>query len=135
MVERHEKEGTTDSPEYKQMVGIFFEKHVCKSPWPKVMETSFVAMMQHPTVYHTIVHDYGNTEVMVVSGSNSHNHDSYSAHQRCDGRSAGSLREAFFQRIPHVKWVQFSQRHMPFLEKEEDQTRYSQVVTDFLTCA
>jgi len=34
-IERHEKEGTTNSPEYEQleMVGIFFEKHVCKSPW------------------------------------------------------------------------------------------------------
>jgi hypothetical protein len=30
-----------------------------------------------------------------------------------------------------VKWAQFSQRHMPFLE--EDQARYFQVVADFLT--
>jgi hypothetical protein len=37
----------------------------------------------------------------------------------------------FFQRIPHVKWAQFSQRHMPFLE-EENQARYLQVVADFL---
>ncbi|KAG2063924.1 hypothetical protein BDR04DRAFT_1036723, partial [Suillus decipiens] len=35
-----------------------------------------------------------------------------------------------FHRIPHVKRVQFSQRHMPFLE--EDQARYLQVVADFL---
>jgi L-proline amide hydrolase len=53
-IEKHEKEGTTDSPEYQQMMGIFFEKHVCKTPWPKVMETSFAAMMQNHTVYHTM---------------------------------------------------------------------------------
>ncbi|KAG1784961.1 uncharacterized protein HD556DRAFT_1314628 [Suillus plorans] len=46
--ERHEKEGTTDSPGYNQMMGIFYEKHVCKTCWPKAMEAAFAVMMIGP---------------------------------------------------------------------------------------
>ncbi|KAG2086885.1 proline-specific peptidase [Suillus discolor] len=138
-IERHEKEGTTDSPEYEKMVGIFFEKHVCKSPWPKVMETSFAAMIQHPTVYHTMT---GPSEFTITGTLKS-----WSCLDQIHTITAptlltnGVMDEAqdvcvspFFQRIPHVKWAQFSQRHAPFLE-EEDQARYFQVVADFLTYA
>ncbi|KAG1861488.1 hypothetical protein C8R48DRAFT_762409 [Suillus tomentosus] len=53
-IETHKKEGTTDSPGYDLIVGVFYEKQVCKTCRPKVMETSFVVMMQHPTVYHAM---------------------------------------------------------------------------------
>ncbi|KAG2097494.1 proline-specific peptidase, partial [Suillus discolor] len=119
-IERHEKEGTTDSPEYQQMVGIFFEKHVCKSPWPKVMETSFAAMMQHPTVYHTMA---GPSEFTITGTLKSWSClDQIHTITTPTLLTNGVMDEAqdvcvspFFQRIPHVKWAQFSQRHMPFL--------------------
>ncbi|KAG1811966.1 proline-specific peptidase [Suillus variegatus] len=126
-IERHEKEGTTDR--------IFVEKHVCKSPWPKVMETSFAAMMQHPTVA-------GPSEFTITGTLKSWSClDQIHTITTPTLLTNGVMDEAqdvcvspFFQRIPHVKWAQFSQRHAPFLE-EEDQARYFQVVADFLTYA
>ncbi|KAG2052046.1 hypothetical protein BDR06DRAFT_958421 [Suillus hirtellus] len=115
------------------MVGIFFEKHVCKSPWPKVTETSFAAMMQHTTMYHTM---NGPSEFTITGMLKSWSClDQIHTITTPTLLTNGRLHESFFQRIPHVKWAQSLQRHMPFLEKEEDQTRYLQVVTDFLTCA
>ncbi|KAG1890028.1 hypothetical protein F4604DRAFT_1899087 [Suillus subluteus] len=82
-IEKHEKEGTTASPEYQRVVGIFYEKRVCKTPWPKESETSSAAMLQNPTVYHTMV---GPSEFTVT----------------------GTLK-SWHVCNPHVKWAQLSQ--------------------------
>ncbi|KAG2063926.1 proline-specific peptidase [Suillus decipiens] len=111
--------------------------HVCKTPWPKVMETSFAAMMQNPTVYHTMI---GPSEFTITGTLKSWScldqiHTITTPTLLTNGVSDEAQDvcvRPFFHRIPHVKWVQFSQRHMPFLE-EEDQARYFQVVADFLT--
>lgn len=138
-IEKHEKEGTTDSPEYQQAMGIFYEKHVCKTPWPKELEASFAAMLQNPTVYSTMV---GPSEFTITGTLKPWSClDQIHTITVPTLLTNGANDEAqdvcvspFFHKIPHVKWVQFSQRHMPFTE-EEDQERYFQVVADFLTQA
>ena len=51
---KHEREGTTDDPEYQNGSGVFYAKHVCQlDPWPEEMHASFAAMQADPTVYRT----------------------------------------------------------------------------------
>jgi L-proline amide hydrolase len=51
---RHENEGTTDSPEYEAAVRVYYDRHVCRVPWPDCVTRSFTLMAEDPTVYHTM---------------------------------------------------------------------------------
>ncbi len=52
---KHEKAGTTSSPDYAKAVRVFYERHLCRAkPWPEELDRSFAAMEQDPTVYHTM---------------------------------------------------------------------------------
>jgi L-proline amide hydrolase len=50
----HETAGTTDSPEYEQAVMRFYERHLCRIPFPDGLERSFAQLAEDPTVYHTM---------------------------------------------------------------------------------
>lgn len=51
---RHESAGTTDSAEYEQAVMVFYERHLCRIPFPDGLQRSFAQMGEDPTVYHTM---------------------------------------------------------------------------------
>jgi L-proline amide hydrolase len=51
---KHEEEGTTDSPEYEAAVRVYYDRHLCRVPWPECVERSFAQMAEDPTVYHTM---------------------------------------------------------------------------------
>lgn len=51
---RHERAGTTNSPEYEQAVMAFYERHVCRVPFPEALQRSFAQIAEDPTVYHTM---------------------------------------------------------------------------------
>jgi L-proline amide hydrolase len=52
---RHERDGTTDSPEYEQAVAVFYARHVCRiQPMPEAVARTFAAIAEDPTVYHTM---------------------------------------------------------------------------------
>jgi len=52
---RHERDGTTDSPEYEQAVAVFYARHVCRiQPMPDEVARTFAAIADDPTVYHTM---------------------------------------------------------------------------------
>ena len=51
---RHESAGTTDSQEYEQAVMVFYERHLCRIPFPDGLQRSFAQMDEDPTVYHTM---------------------------------------------------------------------------------
>jgi L-proline amide hydrolase len=53
-LERHEHAGTTDSQEYQQAVMVFYERHLCRIPFPEALQRSFAQMDEDPTVYHTM---------------------------------------------------------------------------------
>lgn len=54
-IEKHEREGSTDDPEYQKGMDIFYAKHVCQlTPWPEELNTSFSAMQADPVVYSTM---------------------------------------------------------------------------------
>jgi L-proline amide hydrolase len=53
-LERHEAAGTTDSPEYEQAVMRFYERHLCRIPFPDALQRTFDQLAEDPTVYHTM---------------------------------------------------------------------------------
>ena len=51
---KHEEAGTTDDPEYETAVRVFYDRHLCRVPWPDGLQRSFDQMATDPTVYHTM---------------------------------------------------------------------------------
>jgi len=51
---RHEEAGTTGSEEYAAATRVFYDRHVCRIPWPEEVARTFAAMDEDPTVYHTM---------------------------------------------------------------------------------
>ncbi len=51
---RHETAGTTDSEEYQQAMMRFYERHLCRIPFPDVLQRTFDKLAEDPTVYHTM---------------------------------------------------------------------------------
>ena len=51
---RHEAAGTTDSEEYEQGVMRFYERHLCRIPFPDGLQRTFAQLAEDPTVYHTM---------------------------------------------------------------------------------
>jgi L-proline amide hydrolase len=133
---RHERAGTTDSPEYVAAEKVFYDRHVCRIvPNPPEVAASFAAIDEDPTVYHTmngpsefhvigtlrtwsVVDEVKNIAVptLVVTGA----HD----------EATPATVQPFLDGIPDVRWEVFADSsHMPHVEEEE---RYLQVVGDFL---
>jgi L-proline amide hydrolase len=51
---RHEAAGTTDDPAYEAAVMVFYERHLCRIPFPDCVQRSFAQLAADPTVYHTM---------------------------------------------------------------------------------
>lgn len=55
IIEKNEKDGTTEALEYQEVMTEFYKLHLCRlDPWPKDLSISFAAMEADPTVYHTM---------------------------------------------------------------------------------
>ncbi len=54
-LERHEREGSTEHPEYLAAAQVFYDRHVCRVlPTPPDFAASVAQMEAEPTVYHTM---------------------------------------------------------------------------------
>ncbi|ESK94107.1 proline-specific peptidase [Moniliophthora roreri MCA 2997] len=52
---KHEKEGTTDSAEYQEAVGVFYARYLCiMDPMPAEVTAGFAEIEKDPTVYLTM---------------------------------------------------------------------------------
>jgi L-proline amide hydrolase len=51
---RHEAAGTTDSNEYRDAMMRFYQRHLCRIPFPEPLQRSFQQLEDEPTVYHTM---------------------------------------------------------------------------------
>ena len=122
---RHEADGTTDSAEYEAAVRVYYDRHLCRVPWPDCVERSFAQMAEDPTVYHTMngpseFHCIGSlktwditdrlpeidTPTLLVSGR----HDEATPH----------IVEQIHARIPGARWQLFEDSsHMPHVEEPE----------------
>lgn len=55
MLNKHEAEGTTDSKEYHDAVGVFYARHLCRlNPWPEEVVAALGSIEADPTVYMTM---------------------------------------------------------------------------------
>jgi len=137
MLKRHEREETTDDPEYQAGMQIFYKKHVCLlDPWPQELLASFTAMGADPIVYRTTL---GASEFSITG-----TFKDWSCFDQIHTITVptlltnGAEDEArdvavapFFQKIPHVRWVTFAKSsHMAHFEERE---RYFTFVGEFLT--
>ncbi len=51
---RHEATNATDSEAYEQAVMKFYERHLCRIPFPDALRRTFAQLAEDPTVYHTM---------------------------------------------------------------------------------
>jgi L-proline amide hydrolase len=51
---RHEQAGTTDSSEYEQAMMVYYERHLCRIPFPDSLQRTFAQLNEDPTVYQTM---------------------------------------------------------------------------------
>jgi L-proline amide hydrolase len=122
---KHETEGTTSDPAYDAAVRVFYDRHLCRVPWPDCVERTFAQMNDDPTVYHTMngpsefhcigsLKDWDITErlheisvpTLLVSGR----HDEATPY----------IVEQIHERIPGSRWELFEESsHMPHVEEAE----------------
>ncbi|WP_235215382.1 proline iminopeptidase-family hydrolase [Phaeacidiphilus oryzae] len=131
----HEAAGTTDSPEYAAAVRVFYDRHVCRIPWPDGVARTFAAIDEDPTVYHTM---NGPSEFHVVGTLRD-----WTVIDRLDRITAPTLLitgrhdeatpetvRPYAERIADVRWEVFEDSsHMPHVEEKEACLR---VVAEFL---
>jgi L-proline amide hydrolase len=123
---KHEKAGTTGSPDYARAVRVFYDRHLCRAkPWPEELDRSFAVMERDPTVYHTM---NGPSEFHVI-GSLKH----WSIVDRLDriqvptliysGRydeATPATVQPYADGIKGARWVIFeNSSHTPHLEETE----------------
>lgn len=54
-LDRCEREGKTETPEYEDAVMVFYALHLCRlDPWPKELNDSLGGLMEDNTVYYTM---------------------------------------------------------------------------------
>jgi L-proline amide hydrolase len=51
---RHEANATTDDPEYIGATKVFYDRHLCRVPWPECLVRGQAAMDADLTVYHAM---------------------------------------------------------------------------------
>ncbi len=122
---KHEEEGTTDSQAYEDAVRVYYDRHLCRVPWPDCVERSFAQMAEDPTVYHTMngpseFHCIGSLKTwditerlpeidvptLLVSGR----YDEATPH----------IVEQIHTRVPGSRWELFEESsHMPHVEEPE----------------
>lgn len=134
----HENAGTTDSEAYAAATRVFYDRHVCRIPWPPEVKATFDGIAADPTVYHSMngpseFHVVGSLQdwtvearldriavpVLLISGA----HD----------EATPLTQKPFLERIPDVRQIVFAgSSHMPHVEEHEATMR---AVADFLDAA
>jgi len=132
---RHERAGTTDSDEYQRAMRVFYDRHVCRVPWPDEVARTFEYLDEDPTVYHTM---NGPSEFHVVGTLRD-----WSIVDRLGAVSVPTLLvsgrydeampacvQPYAERIPDVRWEVFpNSSHMPHVEEPE---RFIALLAEFL---
>lgn len=134
----HEEAGTTGSDAYAAATRVFYDRHVCRVPWPPEVKRTFDQIAEDPTVYVTMngpseFHVTGSLKdwtvedrlgritvpTLLITGA----HDEATA----------LTQQPFREQIPDVRFVVFDDSsHMPHVEEHE---RCMTVVREFLDAA
>jgi L-proline amide hydrolase len=132
----HEREGTTESEEYKKAVDVFNSRYTCRlDPMPAELVYSFEQIGKDPTVYMTM---NGPNEFSVVGTLKDWTivdrvHKMRVTTLVVNGKYDSADDEGvapFVEGIPGAKWVKFQESsHMPHLEERE---KFYDVLSKFL---
>jgi L-proline amide hydrolase len=123
---KHEADGTTDSEEYEAATRVFYDRHLCRVPWPDYVERSFTKMAEDPTVYHTM---NGPSEFHCIGSLKSWDitdrlHEISTPTLLVSGRydeATPHIVEQIHTRIPGAQWRIFEESsHMPHVEEQDD---------------
>jgi L-proline amide hydrolase len=132
---KHEEAGTTDDPEYRDAVRVFYDRHVCRVPWPDCVQRTFDQIDADPTVYHTM---NGPSEFHVIGSLKDWDITDRLAEIRVptllvSGRhdeATPVIVGQIFERIPGAEWTIFEDSsHNPHIEEPE---AYLERVEQFL---
>ena len=132
---KHEEAGTYDDPEYMQACLAFYDRHVCRIPWPPEVAATFEYLEQDPTVYRTM---NGPSEFHIIGSCKDWQvkdrlHEIGVATLLVSGRhdeATPALQQVLLDGIAGSEWVCFEESsHMPHVEERE---RYMQVVGGWL---
>jgi len=120
---RHEEAGTTDSPEYEAAVRVYYDRHLCRVPWPDCLERTFAQIAQDPTVYHTMngpseFHCIGSLKSWDITHRLSEiSTPTLLASGRHD-EATPTIVEQIHSRIPEARWQLFEESsHVPHIEE------------------
>uniref|UniRef100_A0A0W0FXG6 Putative proline iminopeptidase n=1 Tax=Moniliophthora roreri TaxID=221103 RepID=A0A0W0FXG6_MONRR len=104
---KHEKEGTTDSAEYQEAVGVFYARYLCiMDPMPAEVTAGFAEIEKDPTVYLTM---NGPSEFHITG-----------LLANWSIVDEDETMRPFFEKINRVKWVKFAESsHMAHHEERE----------------
>ncbi len=50
----HEEAGSTDHPDYEAATRVYYDRHLCRVPWPDCLQRSFDGLEADPTVYYAM---------------------------------------------------------------------------------
>ncbi|KAJ7756042.1 Alpha/Beta hydrolase protein [Mycena maculata] len=136
ILDKHEKNGTTDSEEYQAAVGVFYSRHLCTiKPMPGPVLEGFGWIQKDPTVYLTMngpseFHITGPLkDWSMIKDAHKINVPTLVLNGRYD-QAQDPVVAPFFSEIPRVKWVTFAESsHMLHWEERE---RYMSIVGNFL---
>jgi proline-specific peptidase len=134
-LDKHEAEGTTKHPDYVAATRVFYDRHVCRIPYPPYVQRSFDVLDTNAEVYNTMngpneFHVVGtlktwdiiqrlpeiNVPTLVTSGK----------YDEATPLIAGTV----YAGIPGARWTLFDHSsHMAHVEESE---RYMQVLSAWL---
>ncbi len=121
----HEAAGTTDSQEYEAAVRVYYDRHLCRIPWPDCLERTFAQLAADPTVYHTMngpseFHCIGTLKTWDITDRL---HEISTPTLLISGRydeATPHIVEQIHSRIPGAQWQLFEESsHSPHLEEPE----------------
>jgi proline-specific peptidase len=134
---RHERAGTTGSPEYQAAMLVYYRRHVWRlDPWPEYLERTFAQLNLDPEVYNVL---WGSSEFHVTGKLKD-----WSILSRVDRIKAPTLlmsgrydeatpaiMSAIHERISGSEWRLFERSsHMPHAEERE---LFMEVLGEFLS--
>ncbi|MCM2293127.1 proline iminopeptidase-family hydrolase [Allorhizobium sp. BGMRC 0089] len=123
---RYEALGDYSNPEYKAAERAFYDRHVCRIPWPEEVARTFAAMEEDSTVYRNM---NGPNEFHVIGTMKDWSIiDRLAAIDVPTFVFRGEYDEAtqaciqpFIDHIPDVRWTVFANAsHMPHVEVKEE---------------
>ncbi|MDL4774412.1 proline iminopeptidase-family hydrolase [Actinomadura xylanilytica] len=121
----HEAGGTTGSAEYATAMRVFYDRHVCRIPWPDEVARTFAAIDDDPTVYHTMngpseFHVVGTLRNWsIIDRLNRIAVPTLLISGRYDEATPAAV-QPYADRIPDVRWQVFEESsHMPHVEEKD----------------